>query len=94
MDAASINSIIEARSVAPIATTVSAAACTDGKVATRVDRMPWAGISRRIARVTMPSVPSLPTNSLTSDSPAASLIRLPPSWTSVPSASTTSRPST
>ncbi len=52
---------------------------TVGKVATSVDRAPWAGISRRIARVTMPRVPSLPTNSLTSDSPATSLIRLPPS---------------
>ena len=61
-----------------MATTVSAAACTVGKEATRVDGLLWAGISRRIARVTMPSVPSLPTNSFTRDSPATSLIRLPP----------------
>ena len=38
-----------------------------------------AGTSRRIARVTMPSVPSLPTNSLSRLSPATSLMRLPPS---------------
>ena len=63
----------------PIATTVSAAACTVGKDATRVARKLWAGISRRMARVTMPSVPPLPTNSLTRESPATSLIRLPPS---------------
>ena len=77
-----------------MATTVSAAACSVGKVATRVDRAPWAGISRRMARVTMPSVPSLPTNSLSSDNPATSLIRLPPRVIRVPSASTTSSPST
>ena len=48
------------------------------KVATSVARAAWAGTSRRIARVTMPRVPSLPTKSLSSDSPATSLIRLPP----------------
>ena len=63
----------------PIATTASAAACTVGNVRDQRRRAgAWAGTSRRIARVTMPSVPSLPTNSLSSDSPATSLIRLPP----------------
>ena len=73
---------------------VPAAAVTVGNVATIVDRAPWDGTNRRIARVTMPSVPSLPTKSLVSDSPATSLIRLPPSSIRVPSARTTSRPRT
>ena len=52
------------------------------------------GTRRRIARVTMPSVPSDPTKSFSSERPATSLIRLPPRVMSVPSARTTSRPRT
>ncbi len=92
--ARSISSIIEGRSVRRTATTASAAATTDAKDATSVAGGSGCGTSRRIARVTMPSVPSEPTNSLTSESPATSLMRLPPRVMSVPSASTTSRPST
>ena len=92
--ARSISSIIDGRISRRTATTASAAATTVGKAATSVERAPCAGTSRRIARVTMPRVPSLPTNSLISDSPATSLIRFPPSDTRVPSASTTSSPST
>ena len=94
MLALSISSSIEGRSTERIATTASAACRTVAKVATNVDLAACWGTSRRSTRVTIPRVPSLPTNSLSSGSPATSLIRLPPSWTSVPSASTTSRPST
>ena len=94
MIARSISSSIEGRMVDRIVTTASAAPRTVAKLATRVDLAPWAGTSRRIARVTMPSVPSLPTNSLSSDRPATSLIRLPPRVIRVPSARTTSRPRT
>ena len=71
----SISSSIEGRSRLRIATTASAAAVMVGKAATSVAPVRCAGTSLRIARVTMPSVPSLPTNSLSSDSPATSLIR-------------------
>ena len=94
IDVRSISSSIEGRIVRRTATTARAAASTVGKVATIVERAACAGTSRRIARVTTPRVPSLPTNSFISDSPATSLIRLPPRWIRVPSASTTSRPST
>ena len=52
------------------------------------------GSRRRVTSVITPRVPSLPTNSLVSDSPAASFNRGPPRRTAVPSASTTCRPST
>ncbi len=94
IDARSISSSIEGRIVARMATTASAAARTVANDATSVDLAACAGTSRRMARVTMPSVPSLPTKSLSSDSPATSLIRRPPREMRVPSASTTSRPST
>ncbi len=94
IEAWSISSIIEGRSVVRTATTARAASSTVAKEATSVERAACAGTSRRIARVTTPRVPSLPTNSFSSDSPATSLIRLPPSVTRLPSASTTSRPST
>ena len=42
---------------------------TDAKLATSVDVADWAGTSRRIARVTMPRVPSLPTKSLSREQP-------------------------
>ena len=54
----------------------------------------WAGTSRSVTSVMTPSVPSLPTNSFVSDSPATSFKRGPPSRTAVPSASTTCIPST
>ncbi len=94
IEAWSISSSIEGRSPDRIATTASAATVGLGKVATNVERASCAGTSRSTTRVTIPSVPSLPTKSLSRLSPATSLIRLPPSCTSVPSASTTSRPST
>ena len=84
----------DGRTLLQIPSTASEAATIDPNDATSVARSACAGISRRIARVTIPSVPSLPTNSFSSDSPATSLNRFPPSRTSVPSASTTSRPST
>jgi len=90
----SISSSIEARTVPRIATTASAAAVIDGKLPTSVAFDGCSGISRRIARVMIPRVPSLPTKSLSSESPATSLICRPPRVTSVPSASTTSMPST
>ncbi len=65
----SISSSRQGRIVVRIATTASAAAFTDGNVATIVDRAPCAGTSRRIARVTIPSVPSLPTKSLRQGQP-------------------------
>jgi hypothetical protein len=94
MAALSINSIIEGRITCRIATTAAAQSATESKDATSVEAGRGAGTSRKIARVTMPSVPSEPTKSFSSDSPATSLIRLPPSVIRVPSASTTSRPST
>ena len=94
IEAWSISSTSEARTVRPSSMTAAAAAATVGNVATTVDTGGWAGTSRSVARVTMPRVPSEPTNSLSSGSPATSLTRLPPRLTRVPSASTTSRPST
>ena len=90
----SISSSIAGRSVAVIATTASAAASTVANVATSVADGGGAGSSRRVSSVITPRVPSEPTNSLVSDSPATSFSRGPPSRSAVPSARTTSMPST
>ncbi len=89
-----MNSSIAGRNVAVTASTASAAAWTEPNVATIVDAGGCGGRSRSVTSVMTPRVPSLPTNSLVSDSPATSLTRGPPSRTAVPSASTTSSPST
>ena len=59
-----------------------------------IDAGGCAGIKRNVISVMMPRVPSLPTNSLVSESPATSLRRGPPRLTAVPSASTTRSPRT
>ena len=65
-----------------------------GSAASAVDRLTGASASRTTTRVTMPSVPSEPTNSCLRSYPALFLtIRLSDVIT-VPSASTASRPST
>lgn len=94
MDAWSMNSSIAGRISRVIARTASAADSTDGNDATTVDAGGCAGISRSVSSVMMPRVPSLPTNSLVSDSPATSLRSGPPNRTAVPSARTTCMPST
>ena len=78
MAALSISSTSDGRLVRPSSTTARAAAAASAKSATRVALGGCAGTSRRIARVMMPSVPSLPTKSFSSGRPATSLIRLPP----------------
>ena len=89
-----MNSSIEGRITRVMSRTVAVASSRVANVATRVAGGRCAGISRRTISVMIPSVPSLPTNSLVSDSPATSLSRGPPSSTAVPSASTTVMPST
>ena len=89
-----MNSSIEARTVDATSSTAWQEAPSSANVATTVHAGGGGGISRSTMVVMMPSVPSLPTNSLVSESPAASLIRGPPRFTAVPSASTTVRPST
>ena len=56
-----------------IAKTASAASCTESNDATTVDAGGCAGIKRNVISVMMPRVPSLPTNSLVSESPATVL---------------------
>ena len=90
----SINSSIDGRNVAVMSTTASAAASKVGNDATNVLAGGRAGSRRSSTSVITPSVPSLPTKSFISDSPATSLIRGPPIRTTVPSARTTSSPST
>ena len=75
----SMNSSIEGRSRRVMSRTVAVASSRVAKVATSVAGGRWAGISRSTTRVITPRVPSLPTNSLVSDSPATSLSRGPPS---------------
>ena len=94
MAAESMNSSIDGRILPVIVTTACAAASTESNVATTVLATCCGGSSRRVTSVITPSVPSLPTNSLVSDSPATSLRRGPPRRTAVPSASTTCSPST
>jgi hypothetical protein len=91
---ASMNSSIDGRIRPVMVTTALAAASTESNVATTVHAECWGGNNRRVTSVTTPSVPSLPTNSFVSDSPATSLSRGPPRRTAVPSASTTCRPRT
>ncbi len=90
----SMNSSIEGRSRRVMASTVAVASSRVANVATRVAGGRCVGTSRSTISVMIPSVPSEPTNSLVSDSPATSLSRAPPSSTAVPSASTTVRPRT
>lgn len=90
----SMNSSIEGRIRAVTATTPFMAASTESNVATTVHGECCGGSSRKVTSVTTPNVPSLPTNSFVSDSPATSFSRGPPNRTAVPSASTTCKPST
>ena len=90
----SMNSSIAGRMRLVIASTASLHATTSGKIPTTVERGGCSGRSRTMISVTIPSVPSLPTNSLVRLSPAVSLRRAPPRRTAVPSARTTVIPST
>ena len=90
----SISSSIDGRSFEVMATTASAAASTEANVATNVHAGGGAGSRRKVNSVMTPRVPSEPTNSFVSDSPATSLRRGPPNRSAVPSASTTTMPST
>ncbi len=89
-----MNSSIAGRMRRVMSRTVCVASSREANVATSVHGGRCAGTSRSTTRVMMPRVPSLPTNSLVSDSPAASLSRGPPSSTAVPSARTTVSPRT
>ena len=84
-----MNSSIDGRILPVIVTTACAAASTESNDATTVLATCCGGSSRSVTSVITPSVPSLPTNSLVSESPATSLRRGPPRRTAVPSASTT-----
>ena len=94
IDARSMNSSIDGRRLRVMARMAAVASRTEPNEATTVLAGGWAGIRRTVISVMMPSVPSLPTNNLVNDSPATSFSRGPPSLTAVPSARTTSRPST
>ena len=76
------------------AETARPAASRVGKNAMRVALGGGAGRSRRVASVTIASVPWLPTMSGMSPYPATSLTVRPPSRTTDPSAVTTSSPTT
>ena len=90
----SMNSSIDGRSRAVTPSTASTAASTVAKPATTMLDAFCLGTSRSVTSVMTPRVPSLPTKSFVSESPATSLSRGPPSRTAVPSASTTCMPST
>ena len=89
-----MNSSIDGRILPVIATTEPTAASTESNVATTVADVVCGGSRRNVTSVTTPSVPSLPTNNFVRLRPATSLRRGPPNRTAVPSASTTTMPST
>jgi hypothetical protein len=89
-----MNSSIDGRIRPATASTAVVAASTDAKFATTVHARCCFGSSLSVISVTIPSVPSLPTNSFVRLSPATSFRRGPPRRTAVPSVSTTWRPST
>src|SRR5690606_30333609 len=72
-----MSSSIAGRIVAVVRTTAVQAAPRSANVATSVVAGGGSGIRRSTILVMTPSVPSLPTNSFMSDSPAASLSSLP-----------------
>jgi hypothetical protein len=78
---------------ATIADTTAPASAVESKKATWVLTVSGTGMTRSVTLVVTPSVPSEPTNTPTRSSPGWSSA-LPPSATSWPSASTTSRPVT
>ena len=84
-----MNSSIDGRILPVIVTTALAADSTESNVATTVLATCCGGSSRSVTSVMTPSVPSLPTKSFVSESPATSFRRGPPRRTTVPSASTT-----
>ena len=91
----SISSSVTGRRPAVVSpATASPAASSDGKNAISVERGGGAGSRRSVASVTRASVPCDPTSSGISPYPATSFTFLPPSRSTVPSAITTSRPST